>query len=461
MEGLIMTGQLLLALSILVGLHELGHLLTAKMFGMRVEKYYIGFPPKIIGYKWGETEYCLGMIPLGGFVNISGMIDESMDKEQMKQEPQPYEFRSKPAWQRLIVMMGGIIVNVITGIIIFIFILYNNGTSYLPAKEVNKNGIVAYDLAQDIGLKTGDKIIQVNGKSYEKFTDVISSDVLLGQNSSYTVERNGETKKIEIPNDMISRFTDRNQRQTFITPITTFTVEDIQEDSPAEKAGLKAGDKITAITYQASPNISKWVKSPENKTEEKTREIRYFHELREVLGQNKDKEIKVQIKRGEQSKELKAKVSENGTLGFYPTLHTEKAQVQEYYSFGESVVKGTGDAFKVVYDNIKGFGKIFRGEVSASDSLSGPIGIARIFGGTWDWGRFWRLTGLLSMILAFMNFLPIPALDGGHVMFLLFEMISGRKPSDKFMEIAQTVGMILLLALMVFAFGNDIYKLFV
>lgn len=430
-----MTGQLILGLSILVGLHELGHLLTAKMFGMRVEQYSIGFPPKIVGFHWKGTEYLLGAIPLGGYVKISGMIDESMDKDFLEKEPEPWEFRSKPAWQRLIVMMGGIIVNVITGIIIFIIIAYSKGERYLPAEEA-KYGIVALPLAEEIGLKTGDQIININGESYERFSDVYNPEILLESDSYYTILRDGKEMKIDIPNDFIDVFAERKE-EGFIDPypIATFKVGNVVPNSPASKSGMKTDDRIVAVNGK---------------------EIQYFHQLKQVLNKSKGKEISYTVKRKEGEKKLKATVSEEGTLGFEPLLDFDF--VTKKFGVFESMAKGTEDAFGVVVTNAKGLKKIVTGEASASKSLSGPIGIAQVFGGTWHWGRFWYITGLLSMVLAFMNFLPIPALDGGHVMFLTYEIVSGRKPSDKFLEVSQKVGMILLLGIMVFAIFNDIFK---
>lgn len=430
-----MAGQLILGLSILVGLHELGHLLTAKMFGMRVEKYFIGFPPKIWSITRGETEYGIGAVPLGGFVKISGMIDESMDTDQMSREPEPWEFRSKPAWQRLIVMLGGIIVNVVVGVVIFISIAYQNGDRFLSREEVNKHGIVAGELAESIGLKTGDKILEVNGSSFTNFSDAVGSDVFLASNSYYTIERNGQRMDLDIPNNFIEKLSDPEQRGSFMRPAEPFEIGELVPGLPAEQAGLNVGDRITAVGEQP---------------------IVYYHELQAALEKNKNQAVTLTVQRGDQTLTLPAKTTEEGKLGFYPKSLLNFTVVD--YTLAQAAVVGTKDAFGVVYNNIKGFGKIFKGEVSASKALSGPIGIARMFGGVWDWGRFWFLTGLLSMVLAFMNALPIPALDGGHSVILLYEMVSGNKPSDRFLEGAQKVGMVILLGLMAFAIFNDVWK---
>ncbi|QRR02538.1 RIP metalloprotease RseP [Dyadobacter sandarakinus] len=435
MEVLIMAGQLILGLSILVGLHEWGHMAAAKMFGMRVEKYFIGFPPKIFSIQRGETEYGIGAIPLGGFVKISGMIDESMDTEAMNKEPQPWEFRSKPAWQRLIVMLGGIFVNVIVGIFIFIVIAYHEGEKYLSVSEVNKHGIVAGELAQEIGLKTGDKIIRVNGKPFSNFKEVVSSEVFLGSNSSYTVDRNGREVEIDIPNNFIEKLADPEEKGNFILPVEPFVIGELVPDLPAEKAGLKTGDKVISINNTPVP---------------------FFHNLQAELQKLKGRNVTLVVDRGGERKSLPMQVSPEGTIGFYPQSQLKYTSVE--FTLPQAISEGTEEAFAVVYNNLKGFGKIFRGEVSPSKALSGPIGIARMFGGVWDWSRFWRLTGLLSMVLAFMNALPIPALDGGHAVILSYEIVSGRKPSDQFLENAQKVGMVLLLGLMAFAIFNDVWK---
>lgn len=435
MEILIMAGQLILGLSILVGLHELGHLLAAKAFGMRVEQYFIGFPPKVFSIKRGETEYGIGAIPLGGFVKISGMIDESLDTEQMRGEPKPWEFRAKPAWQRLIVMLGGIIVNVITGIIIFVVLTYKNGNTYLPASEA-RYGIVAYDLAKEIGLQTGDKIVRINGKPYKDFAEIRSSDVLLGNNSYYTIERNGKQMDIDIPNDFIDKLSDKKSTGQFIDPIQPFKVGELAAGQPAIKAGLKTGDVITSVNGKP---------------------IHFYHEFGETVRPMKNKPIVMTVTRNGQPLTLKMTTTADGTVGLWPTSLLKFTT--EEYTFGEALAVGTKRAFQVVFDNIKGFGKIFRGEVSASKALSGPIGIAQnLFGGVWLWDRFWMVTGLLSMALAFMNALPIPALDGGHATILTYEIVSGRKPSDRFLEAAQRVGMVILLGLMAFAIFNDVFK---
>lgn len=429
-----MAAQLILGLSILVGLHELGHLLAAKAFGMRVEQYFIGFPPKLFSIKRGETEYGIGAIPLGGFVKISGMVDESLDTDHLKAEPQPWEFRAKPAWQRLIVMLGGIIVNVLVGILIFVGMTYKNGNSYLATKDV-KYGIVANELGKEIGLRTGDRIVKVNGKSFDNFGDVASNDVFLGQNSYYTVERNGGQEDVYVPNNFLNKLTDKKNIGKFIEPIQPFEVGAIAKGMPAEKAGIEAGDRITAVNGQPT---------------------QFYHEFQQAIKGNAGKKVTLTVQRKSQALTLTSGVTPDGVIGvnvkvLLPITH-------EDYTIGQAIPIGTQRAFNVIGDNIKGFSKIFQGQVSASKALSGPIGIAQIFGGVWVWDRFWAVCGLLSMALAFTNLLPIPALDGGHSVILLYEIVSGRKPSDRFLEAAQRVGMVLLLGIMAFAIFNDVFK---
>ncbi len=437
METLIMVGQLLLGLSILVGVHEWGHMAAAKAFGMRVEKFSIGFPPKIWGKQYGETEYSIGAIPLGGFVKISGMIDESLDTKSLSAEPEPYEFRAKPAWQRLIVMMGGIIVNVITGIIIFIILAFVNGEVFLPKEELNKHGIVAYDLGEQLGFKTGDRVLSINGKDYERFADIVSPDLLLGSDNYYTVDRDGEKVRIDMPNDFLDKVADKRNREFVIGFRFPFSVASVAKGSNAEKAGIQAGDIFNKVNGEP---------------------VKYFDEFSSALDSLQGQEITLDVNRNGELIDVVAQVDDNGTIGFY--TEREINFTSRDFDFFEAVNEGTYNAFAVVWLNIKGFKKMIAGDVDVRKSLSGPIRIATFFGGTWDWNNFWRIVGLLSMVLAFMNFLPIPALDGGHVMFLTWEIVTGRKPSDRFLENAQKVGMVILLTLMAFVIVNDTIILF-
>ncbi|HNQ13238.1 MAG TPA: RIP metalloprotease RseP [Bacteroidia bacterium] len=439
MNGLIMAGQLILGLGILVFIHELGHFLAARAFGIRVEKFYLFFDAwgvKLFNLKKGETEYGVGWLPLGGYVKISGMIDESMDAEQMKSEPQPWEFRSKPAWQRLIVMIAGVVMNVILGIAIYTGNLLYFKKEYLPNAEVSK-GIYSYALGQELGLQNGDKIVAIDGKSFERFEELYSTRILFG--ATLTVDRAGETKYIEVPENFY-RKVGASGRWNFIgTGTLQHTIMSVSENDNAAKAGLKEGDQIVAVNGAS---------------------VQFNDGLREILSTKKGGSVQVQVLRSNQTMDYTVDVSENGTIGigYQTTSLVDSAYTLQPYTFASALSFGTSDAFEALISNIKGLKQIFAGKEKVSDSVQGPIGIATIYGATFDWARFWAITGLLSMVLALMNILPIPALDGGHVLFLLIEVVTRRKFSDKFMERTQVVGMVILLTLMVFVLGNDIWK---
>ncbi len=432
-----MAVQLIMGLSLLVVLHEFGHFIAARAFGIKVEKFYLFFDAwgiKPFKFKKGDTEYGIGWLPLGGYVKIAGMIDESMDKEQLKKEPEEWEFRSKPAWQRLIVMIGGVVMNLIVGIVIFIFINLHYTNQYIPTKEVNKTGIYAFKTGQKLGFRTGDKLLAVNGKEIKRLQDALSLDVLFG--ATITVERNGEKVNIIIPDTTYRLY--KQKKVLIIAPFNyQFAVDSVLPETNAYKAGLKKGDKFLKVN---NDNVNS------------------FGNFTELLSQNKGKKVNLLVVRNADTISVVANVDSTGKLGFIPTPPDYKTQE---YRFSEAIKYGTKEAFDAVVVNAKGIAKIFQGKEKASDSLQGPIGMAKIYGGTWgDWFRFWKITGLISMILAIMNILPIPALDGGHVIFLLIEVFTGKKFSDEFMEKAQIAGMIILLALMLFATGNDIYKIF-
>ncbi len=441
MQGLIMAAQLILGLSILVTLHELGHFIAARAFGIRVEKFYLFFDAwgiKLFSYKKGDTEYGIGWLPFGGYVKIAGMIDESMDTEQMASEPQPWEFRSKPAWQRLVVMIGGVTMNAILGIAIFSYTLLQYKKEYLPNDQIIQGqGIYAYTLGKEIGLQDGDKILAINGKSVERFEDILSSRVLFG--STLSVSRNNNSLEVTVPDNFYKKVS-TSGRWNFIGygPLQ-FEIGKINPGEPAEKAGIKVGDKITAINGE---------------------KINGSDELIGKVSKLKNKEVTLTILRGNQTLLITSAVSAKGTIGIaYDAAPAKNATyTMQPYTFGSAVAFGASDAIEALVSNAKGLGKLFTGEEKASDSVQGPIGIATIYGGVWDWARFWAITGLLSMVLAFMNMLPIPALDGGHVVFLIIESVFRVKLSDKVMERAQVVGMVILLSLMIFAIGNDVWK---
>ena len=436
MSGLIMAAQLILGLSILVTLHELGHYLAARAFGIRVEKFYLFFDAwgfKFFSFKKGDTEYGIGWLPLGGYVKISGMIDESMDKEAMKQDPQPWEFRSKPAWQRLIVMVAGVTMNIILGIVIYMMTLLNYEKEYLSNNNI-PDGIYAFDLGKEVGLQNNDHITAIDGKPVERFEDVLSSRVLFG--SELTVDRNGREIEIIVPADFY-RSAIKAGRGNFIGPYrANLKIDSVYSGFPADAAGLKKNDHVLRLNGERIFSTEKFKK---------------------IIGENKSKPITLQILRGNDTLMFQPVVNDSGLIGIinFPDFGN---YIFTKYTVGNSLGFGTSDAFEAITMNLKGLKQIFAGKEKASDSLQGPIGIATIYGGIWDWHRFWNITGLLSMILAFMNILPIPALDGGHVLFLIIESVTRKKFSDKFMERAQVAGMIILLSLMAFTIGNDIWK---
>lgn len=465
MNGLIMAGQLLLGLSILVILHELGHFLAARAFGIKVEKFYLFFDAwgvKLVSFKVGETEYGIGWLPLGGYVKISGMIDESMDTEQMALPAEPWEFRSKPAWQRLIVMLGGIIVNIVVGIFIFWMITFKYGENYTPNDQLT-NGVSPGVIGKSLGLQNGDKILAINGQKIIRFEELRSSKVLLGS-PKLTIARNGKAMDYKVPETVLDSISEYGIKE-FVEP--RFAVKNInlvfkpsdnkvnpkglidkiknlfgkykqvQYSTAAYNAGIRTGDSIITVNGKTLPlrdQVIAEVKASAGKT------------------------IAVKVSRKGKIIDFAPKVSKDGTIGIgFAVFDLPEKHVD--YSFLESFSVGTDKAWTTFSDNAKGIWKMITGKVSARN-ISSPIGIAQVYGSDFDWENFWTLTGLISIALAFMNLLPIPALDGGHVVFLIIEMIKGKPLSDKFMERAQIVGFVILLSLMVFAFGNDILKLF-
>jgi regulator of sigma E protease len=436
MTGLIMAAQLILGLSILVILHELGHYLAARAFGIRVEKFYLFFDAwgvKLLSFRVGETEYGIGWLPLGGYVKIAGMIDESMDKEAMKKPPQPWEFRSKPAWQRLIVMLGGVTVNAILGVLIFAFVLLKYNQEYLPNESVT-DGIYAYELGRKIGFQTGDQILTVDGKKVERFSDILSTRVFFG--SHLEVKRGNETVVIDVPDDFYRRLKDNPGNRIISADNFPFVIDSVVPGMPAAEAGFLEGDAVIAMDGE---RIGSWGAFAEH------------------VGARKGMMVQALVARSGDTVLHTVPVDTNGRIGVFAS---DVQYPLRAYTLGSAMRYGLKDAIDLMVANVKGFGKILSGKEKATESLQGPIGIAQIYGGEWLWSKFWFITGLLSLILAFMNILPIPALDGGHVIFLTLEVITRRKFSDAFMEKAQLVGMVLLLALMAFVIGNDIFRLF-
>jgi regulator of sigma E protease len=439
MEALIQAAQLILSLSILIVLHELGHFIPAKLFKTRVEKFYLFFDPwfSIFKIKKGDTEYGMGWLPLGGYVKISGMIDESMDKEAMAEEPKPWEFRSKPAWQRLIIMIGGVTVNFLLAIFIYIMMLAIIGETYLPVENA-KYGIHADSLAMEIGLQSGDKVLSVNGKVVDDI-QAITREIIISEAKSISVLRNGQEATIDIPGESFKKLL--TTRDQLISVRIPFIIKGFAEGSPAQEAGMMAGDSIAGFNEMSLP---------------------FFQEFRQELIQHGGEEITVQVYRGNEPMSFTFVLPESGLMGVAPESDINRFfEVSQLdYSVLEAVPAGVDKAFTQFRDYLRSLKLLASPNVKASESVGGFITIASAFSPEWDWVRFWSFTAFLSIILAIMNILPIPALDGGHVMFLLYEVITGRKPNEKFLEYAQYVGMILLLSLLIFANGNDILRLF-
>jgi regulator of sigma E protease len=433
--------QFVLSLSILVIIHEFGHFTFAKLFKTRVEKFYLFFDPwfSLFKYKKGETEYGVGWLPLGGYVKISGMIDESMDKVQMALPPQPYEFRSKSSGERLLIMTGGVVFNFISAMLIYVLVLFAWGETYLPTANV-KYGIVTDSVGYSIGLRNGDKILTVDNQSVENFHQ-ITADIVLNNRKTIQVDRDGQKVNIDIPKEFIPQMLKGKGQIGYRTPFSPFVIKAFGNDSPAKNAGVQIGDELTGID---------------------SIKFTYYDEFQKYMSQKKSKPIVLNLLRNGKSENIGVTPTATGLL-VVNSIGKSLDQIFDLktlkYGFLQSFPAGIAKGFKTVADYLKQFKLIFARHSKAYESLGGFITIGSIFPGVWDWQAFWNLTAFLSIILAVMNILPIPALDGGHVMFLLFEVITGRKPSDKFLEYAQIVGMVLLFSLLIFANGNDILKL--
>ncbi|WP_372949629.1 RIP metalloprotease RseP [Mariniphaga sp.] len=436
---LIKAAQLILSLSILVVLHEFGHFMFARLFKTRVEKFYLFFDPwfSLFKVKKGDTEYGVGWLPLGGYVKISGMIDESMDKEAMKQPPKPWEFRSKPAWQRLLIMLGGVMMNFLFAMIIYIGVLYAWGETYLPTKNVTY-GIEVTEVGKEIGFQNGDKILTVENKEVENFMKIIPT-IVLDDARTVQVERDGKVLNVEISDADLALLLKSKEVMTWRKPFDV-QVGNIVDDSPAAAAGLQKGDIFVNIDGNR---------------------FEFYDQFSDYLNSRKNETVELTLLREGDEIKQKINVSEEGKLGFYPVFNNPDILQLATINYGllESIPAGISRGVQTTKDYLKQFKLFFRPETKAYESLGGFATIGNIFPATWDWFSFWNMTAFISIILAIMNLLPIPALDGGHVMFLAFEMISGRKPGEKFMEYAQIAGMVLLLGLVLFANANDIIKM--
>ena len=443
MEIVIKLGQFLLSLSLLIVLHELGHFIPAKLFKTKVEKFYLFFDIKysLFKKKIGDTEYGIGWLPLGGYVKISGMIDESMDKEQMALPPQPWEFRSKPAWQRLIIMLGGVTVNFILAFIIYIGMAFSYGDLYISNSDLKDGVWITNPVIEKSGLKTGDKIISVDGVKADRFHE-LNEKILLGK--EVVVERNGSEQKIVLPVDFINQLMD-GKKISVVELRLPFIVSSIEDKSP-NKSSVKEKDIITNFN-----GVS----------------VQYADQVIAAVKDLKGKTVPAIVKRDGKEVALSIVVSDSSKMGIQyaarlPYDNLEKLRLypirKQSYGFFESFPVGIQRG----KDQLVGYGKqlqmIFNPSTGAYKGVGGFKAIFDIFPASWSWEAFWSITALLSIMLGVMNLLPIPALDGGHVMFLLYEIISRKKPSDKFMENAQMVGFVLLISLLLFANGNDIYK---
>lgn len=426
---------LLLSLSILVILHEAGHFVFAKLFNTRVEKFYLFFNPwfSLFKFKKGETEYGIGWLPLGGYVKIAGMIDESMDKEQLKKPPQPWEFRAKPAWQRLLIMTGGVLVNFILALAIFAMILFAFGREYIPVQNLN-NGVVWDSLALKYGLQNGDKVIKIGGQEISDFSE-ISKQIVTETPETITVIRDGRQQEVSLPDDFVQQMI-ANDVKTLAMPAFPFIIDSVMPDMPAEEAGFKKGDKIVEVNG--------------TKTE-------YAMTIIQKIQQNKGKKIDMKVLRHQDTTALTVKVAGKGVIGIYNKPFDYYIDfAKEEYGFVESIPAGISLGVNTLVGYVKQMKHVFTKEGAQSIGGFGTIG--GLFPQSWDWARFWELTALLSIILAFMNILPIPALDGGHVLFLLYEIVTGRRPGEKFLEYAQITGMVILLALLLYANGLDLIR---
>lgn len=441
---MIQAAQLLLSLSILVVLHELGHFSAARWFDTRVEKFYLFFNPWFSLFKKqiGETEYGIGWLPLGGYVKISGMIDESMDTEQMKSEPQPWEFRSKPAWQRLIIMVAGVFVNFVLGVFIFSMILFTWGKEYTPNANV-KDGIGVSELGTTLGLRDGDHILKVGDSDFDRLSSgALMKELVINQARTISIRRDGVVTDINVPQESVDELIKHeNQGLSIIQPRYPYVLAEITNGKPGEKAGLQVGDKMLAINGVPADYTHL-----------------FYKEMTQFTG---SEQIVLQIERNGTIKNINLTLDE-GKIGVRREDASKFIDMgKDEYTFAQSFSAGWDDSVEFLGDQIKAFGQMFTGGLDHKESLGSFITIGKQFGPTWDWKRFWVLTASLSLILAFINLLPIPALDGGYVMLLLYESITGKEVPERVMEVTTMIGFFLLMGLMMYALGLDIWKNFI
>ncbi|MES2544573.1 MAG: RIP metalloprotease RseP [Bacteroidota bacterium] len=436
---MIQLGQILFILSVLVILHEFGHYIAAKIFKVRVEKFYLfmdaGF--SLIKKKIGETEWGIGWLPIGGYVKLSGMIDESMDTEQMKQPAQPWEFRSKPAWQRLIIMLGGIVVNILLALIIYTTLFSTVGQKYISTNEIQKNGLAFGDVGKSVGFKNGDKIITVDGEPIKKNFNRLVIDLLLSNNIE--IERDGQKVNLSLSDEQKGKILG-SEGKNFTGPrFTNSAIDSIVAKSQAQKAGLLIGDKIIGIN---------------------DKKFTYYDEFTDELKRVK-KPAQLIVLRGKDTVKLSGNVDKDGKLGIMTSgqLDKNKFQVVNHLTVAQAFPEAAKESWQLLVYNVKQFKLILKPKTGAYKQVKSPIGIARMLPETWDWEFIWSFTALFSIGLAFMNLLPIPGLDGGHALFTIVEMVTGKTLSEKASGYVQTGGMIILLTLMALTFGKDIYQL--
>jgi regulator of sigma E protease len=437
MDVLVKIAQLLVSLSILIILHELGHFTLARIFKVRVEKFYLFFDAgfSLFRKKLGDTEYGIGWLPLGGYVKISGMIDESMDREQMKQPPQPYEFRSKKAWQRLLIMLGGVMVNFLLALLIYILVFFKWGEEYVPVDRLIY-GYSFVDELKQLGLQDGDKILALDGKKVDRWLS-IHHDIVVNETKVIEVERDGRIIDLDVPEGLTSKLL---KLEWVMEPRVPCEVEAVAEGMSMDRAGIEPNDRIIAVNGEP---------------------ISFYDQFKSKTRNKVNTTFELTVLRGADTLQVEAATNENGLFGFSRKLWFDFFEpVIVRYSIWQSIPAGINHGIEISGSYLKQLKMLFKPETKAYEELGGFIKIGSIFPSTWDWERFWNMTAFLSIILAIMNILPIPALDGGHVMFLLFEIITGRKPGDKFLEYAQIVGMVLLLSLLLYANLNDIVGLF-
>ena len=436
MDILIQAAQFILSLSLLIILHEFGHFIPAKLFKTKVEKFYLFFDPwfSLVKKKIGETEYGIGWLPLGGYVKIAGMVDESMDKEQLKQEPQPWEFRVKPAWQRLIIMIGGVTVNILLAFIIYAGMLMYYGERYLPVENASY-GIKVDSLAYDLGLRDGDRILAVDGQEIDRFS-AIPKEIILSERGEIDLMRNGRRLSLNI--DAKDKEAPIAQGSRLVEPLIPFVVDSILPGTPAETIGLRPGDSLVGLNDQS---------------------IYTLNEFGPALRDFREDSVNISFYRGSEKITRQTYIGEDAKIGV--AVRTDFLQYEFHkYGFWEAWPAGVKKSVSVLTDYIRQFNLIFDSETGAYKQVGGFITIGKQFDTQWNWQSFWNFTAFLSIMLAFLNILPIPALDGGHVVFVLWEMITGRKPSEKVLEYAQMIGFFLLLALIILANGNDILRVF-